>query len=150
MFLSHGLGLLVLAGLSCPKGRSGWMGRGWHEGAASCWVVVSSSWMWGHRHLDRLSGNGRAELDNVSPWAIVVVVVLWCVCVVAGGVVGDGGPRDLLLARDPLPGEFVPSWCGVGGSVVGVVGTKHIDTLWTTLDIFTLGCTHLCCQWFRR
>ncbi|MEQ2305025.1 hypothetical protein AMECASPLE_033276 [Ameca splendens] len=27
----------------------------------------------------------------------------------------------MLLAGDLLPGEFVPSWCGVGGSVVGVV-----------------------------
>ncbi|MED6240281.1 hypothetical protein ATANTOWER_018628 [Ataeniobius toweri] len=44
-----------------------------------------------------------------------------CVCVVAGGVVGDAVPGCLPLADDFLPGEFVPSWCGVRGSVVGVV-----------------------------
>ncbi|MED6241480.1 hypothetical protein ATANTOWER_015900 [Ataeniobius toweri] len=40
-----------------------------------------------------------------------------CLCG-CGGVVGDGGPECLLLAEDLLLGEFVPSWCGVGGSVV--------------------------------
>ncbi|MEQ2287133.1 hypothetical protein AMECASPLE_009384 [Ameca splendens] len=76
--------------------------------------VVSFSWMWGHQHLDWLSGDGRPELDYVSPCAIFAVAVMWCVCVVVGDLVGDAGPWSLLLARDLLLGEFVPSWCGRG------------------------------------
>ncbi|MED6247713.1 hypothetical protein ATANTOWER_014302 [Ataeniobius toweri] len=40
-----------------------------------------------------------------------------CLCGCGGGV-GDAGLECLPLARDVLLGEFVPSWCGVGGSVV--------------------------------
>ncbi|MED6240873.1 hypothetical protein ATANTOWER_029973 [Ataeniobius toweri] len=76
---------------------------------------------WGCWRWPDGDGDGRAELDNVSPWAIIAVVVMWCVCVVAGAVVGDAGPGCLTLAQDLLPGEFVLSWCGVGGSVVGAV-----------------------------
>ncbi|MEQ2257323.1 hypothetical protein ILYODFUR_033674 [Ilyodon furcidens] len=83
-----------------------------------CGGVVSSSWMWVHRHLDRLSGDGRAELDNVSPWAIVAVAVRWCVCVAVEGV---AGPGCLSLAGALLLGKFVPSGCGVEVSVVGAV-----------------------------
>ncbi|MED6268886.1 hypothetical protein CHARACLAT_027273 [Characodon lateralis] len=56
--------------------------------------------MWDHRHLDQLSGDGRAELDDVSPLAIVATAVMWCVCVVVGGVVRDDGPECLPLAGD--------------------------------------------------
>ncbi|MED6259554.1 hypothetical protein ATANTOWER_025084, partial [Ataeniobius toweri] len=72
---------VLLCWLLCLGGNQGsWLGSG--MGDSSVWGegVVSSSWMWGHRHLDRLSGNGRAELDDVSTWAIVSVAVMWCVC----------------------------------------------------------------------
>ncbi|MEQ2287970.1 hypothetical protein AMECASPLE_018211 [Ameca splendens] len=65
-------------------------------------------------HLDWLSSDGRTELDNVSPWAIVAVAVMWCIGVVARGVVGRM-VGSLQLAVDLLLGEFVPSWCGFGG-----------------------------------
>ncbi|MEQ2285018.1 hypothetical protein AMECASPLE_027531 [Ameca splendens] len=47
---------------------------------------------------------------------------MWCVCVDAGGVVGAAGSSCVPLGlRDLLPGEFVPSWCGVGGFFVSTV-----------------------------
>ncbi|MEQ2286994.1 hypothetical protein AMECASPLE_007988 [Ameca splendens] len=80
---TDGLGLLVLAKwlgglgsvLLCWLLRLGGGDRGGGleggMGGCSVWVggCVSSSWMWGHQHLDRLRGDGRAELDNVSTWA---------------------------------------------------------------------------------
>ncbi|MEQ2237585.1 hypothetical protein ILYODFUR_024591 [Ilyodon furcidens] len=42
---------------------------------------------------------------------------MWCVCVVVGSMVWDASPET----GDLLPGGIVPSWCGVGGSIVGVV-----------------------------
>ncbi|MEQ2161176.1 hypothetical protein GOODEAATRI_007157 [Goodea atripinnis] len=46
----------------CAASIWGGGGCGWHVGSAACGWVVSSFWIWGHRHLNRLSGDSGAEL----------------------------------------------------------------------------------------
>ncbi|MED6243783.1 hypothetical protein ATANTOWER_026888 [Ataeniobius toweri] len=71
--------------------------------------------MCGRQHLDRLSGDGEAELVSLSLCAVVAVAVL---------LRRHGGrkrPRVHAADRDCLLREFALSWCGVRGSVVSTV-----------------------------
>ncbi|MEQ2168698.1 hypothetical protein GOODEAATRI_017499 [Goodea atripinnis] len=109
--------------------------------------------MWGHRYLNRLSSDGRAELDNVSPWAIIAVVVMWCVCVIAGGVWGTSAPGDCpwlgTSCQRSLSRLGVVSGLVVGAVLGGVCPVALVGKGWGwPIDVQRDGCvaphSHYC------
>ncbi|MEQ2198453.1 hypothetical protein XENOCAPTIV_013116 [Xenoophorus captivus] len=66
--------------------------------------------MWGHWQLNQLSSDGGAELVNVSPWAVIAVAVMWCVCLVLvwgrGFLCEHGAPAVILLGSCSVAGPL--------------------------------------------